>query len=166
MTTPLILGERTNLADQGRPRQPLTDEVRAFLTQQFKQEPAYTYIGLQLARLDTGLCSATLQYAPHLLHHRGAFQGGIVAMMADSVAGYAALTLEGDAAISRATDMATIEFKTSFFVPAVGASLRCDAEVTSAGRSIVFCTARSFIDDAGTQTLCAESTTTFKRLRA
>ncbi|TCW78804.1 hypothetical protein C5O80_31440 [Burkholderia sp. SRS-46] len=144
---------------------PVLRESRAlWLAQQFADEPAYRHIGLRVDKLARGLCIASADIVTELLHHRGAVQGGIVAMMADSTAGYAALTVLDEAAGEDRDDMATLEFKTSFLAPVMGDTIRCVAQIVSCSRTIAFCTAQVFSERKGRSKLCAQASLTFKRL--
>jgi len=144
---------------------PLGAARAAALLAQFRDEPAYATVGLQLADLARGRCLTRTPIAQGLLHPRGAVQGGIAAMILDSTAGYTALTeIEGD---QRDDDMATLEFKTSFLAPARGAATACLVETLRSGRRIVFSRAWLWVEsESGDRELCAEATLAFTRLRA
>ncbi|MGB6229031.1 MAG: PaaI family thioesterase [Litorimonas sp.] len=140
-------------------------EVPAFaadLSARFLQEPAYAFVGLVPTEMAHGRCVSEVAVRPNHLHHRGAVQGGLVAMIADATAGYAALTVLPEDA--QGDDMATIEFKTSFLRPAAAERLICTSDVVHAGRSTVFAEARVFCDAVEDDRLCAIATLTFKRL--
>lgn len=144
-------------------RRQLTPSRIARLSEQFIAEPAYQHVGMNLVGISYGHCTAEVPINCSLLHHRGAVQGGILAMIADATAGYAALAVVEDD--EPAADMATLEFKTSFFEPAVGRTLRCRADALRTSRHIVFCRALVWSHSAdGNELLCAEATLTFKRL--
>ncbi|CCH09193.1 MULTISPECIES: PaaI family thioesterase [Achromobacter] len=140
------------------------DRMR-LLARQFADEPAYRHVGLCLEDLARGRCQASARIVPALLHHRGAVQGGIVAMVADATAGYAALTLIDGGAGQEGDDMATLEFKTSFLLPAAGDTIRCVAQVVSHSKSIAFFDAQVYVVERGETRLCAQASLTFKRLR-
>lgn len=154
------------MTDLAFSRPALSDRRLRQLADQFDAEPAYRHVGLALDSLARGYCQASLDIAPALLHHRDAVQGGIVAMVADATAGYAALTILDETAGEDRDDMATLEFKTSFLLPAQGQALRCEARILHASRSIVFCDAQVHVLAMGESRLCAQATLTFKRLHA
>lgn len=133
------------------------------LTDQFSSEPAYRHIGMTLLQLSYGKCITQARIEPWPLHHRGAVQGGVIAMSADATAGYSALaTIQDDA---DSGDMATLEFKTSFYEPAMGQHMRCEAATMRASRHIIFCRAQVWSCSLGeSEVLCAEGTLTFKRM--
>lgn len=140
----------------------LSPATHARLARQFAAEPAYAFVGLKLIDLGPGLCRSVTPLRPEILHHRGALQGGLVAMIADATAGYAALaTLAPDVGED---DMATIEFKTAFYRPVVGAVALCRAEAAFCGRSTVFCRAQVYDEVEEQRCLAAEATLTFRRL--
>ncbi|AJC22890.1 hypothetical protein RO07_24945 [Pandoraea pulmonicola] len=152
------------MIDVTAPHPPLSDQRTLWLARQFSEEPAYRHIGLRVDELARGKCVASVPIVDALLHHRGAVQGGIVAMIADSTAGYAALTLLDESAGEDRDDMATLEFKTSFLAPVTGDTVRCVAEIVSCSRTIAFCTAQVFSETGGECRLCALASLTFKRL--
>lgn len=137
---------------------PLDAELRA----QFAAEQAYALIGLELLVLSHGECLTATPVRDALLNHASVVQGGIVAMIADATAGYAALTMTGEGG---GEDMTTIEFKTSFYRPALGLRLLCHADAMAAGASIVFCRSRVYSDVETAGSLIGEATLTFKRRR-
>lgn len=145
---------------------PLCKDRAQELARQFADEPAYRHVGLRVDELARGRCVASVDIMPALLHHRGAVQGGIVAMIADATAGYAALTVLDEQAGEDRDDMATLEFKTSFLLPTVGDTVRCVAQIITCSRTIAFCTAQVFAEHQGRSKLCAQASLTFKRLSA
>jgi uncharacterized protein (TIGR00369 family) len=143
--------------------QQLAPALATHLQRQFAAEPAYAFAGLQLVDLTPQRCTTRTRVRPCLLHHRGAVQGGIVALMADATAGYAALaaTSEHDR-----DDVATLEFKISYYRPALAGQLLCQADTVHCVGGVVFCQARVFADLAERSALLAEASLTFRRLRA
>ncbi|MEJ5219885.1 MULTISPECIES: PaaI family thioesterase [Rhodobacterales] len=134
------------------------------LSAQFAREPAYRYIGLKLRDLRRGFCATVTTVSNDLHHHRGAVQGGIIAMIADATAGYTALaSLDVEAMYD---DMATIEFKTSFFRPGAAKELICVSNLVHGGNRTLFCAAKIYLDEIGDNQLCADATLTFSRLRS
>jgi uncharacterized protein (TIGR00369 family) len=76
---------------------------------------------------------------------------GVLAALADTAAGLAALTLATDA-----DDVLTAEFKINLLRPAHGDTVVADADVLRAGRLLTVCTSRVTVDDD----LCAVATVT------
>lgn len=80
----------------------------------------------------------------------GFVHGGVVAMIADSAAGYAAMTtVSGDASVL------TVEYKTNFVAPADGEKLIARGQVVRPGRTLIVTKADVFAISEGKETLCA-----------
>jgi uncharacterized protein (TIGR00369 family) len=73
---------------------------------------------------------------------RGFAHGGLVATMADLVAGFAAVTLVPDD-----HGMVTVELKISYLHPGVGEKLKAIGWVLKPGRRLHFCEAEVWCDD-------------------
>ena len=81
--------------------------------------------------------------------------GGIVGALADSAAGYAALSL-----LAPGLEVVTVEYKISFLAPAFGEYLVGRGEVLRAGRTLQFCSADIFAVQDGVEKAVAQMTTT------
>ena len=92
----------------------------------------------------------------HLPHWSGVEQqhgfvhGGVVGMIADSAAGYAAMTM-----VPAAASVLTVEYKINLINPARGERLRAIGQVVRSGRTLTFCELQVFGVHAGAETLCA-----------
>ncbi|APX75616.1 hypothetical protein BUW96_12525 [Achromobacter insolitus] len=86
-------------------------------------------------------------------------------MVADATAGYAALSLLDERVGEESDSMTTLEFKTSFLIPAVGDTIRCVAHVVGNGQAVAFLSAQVYVVNQGISKVCALTTLTFKRLR-
>lgn len=92
-------------------------------------------------------------HVPHwdgIEQQHGFVHGGVVAMIADSAAGYAAMTtVPGDASVL------TVEYKTNFVAPADGEKLIARGQVVRPGRTLIVTKADVFAISEGKETLCA-----------
>lgn len=92
----------------------------------------------------------------HLPHWQGVEQqhgfvhGGVVGMIADSAAGYAAMTVVPDGA-----SVLTVEYKINLVAPADGEMLIARGEVLRPGRTLVLTKAEVFAVTDGQEKLCA-----------
>jgi uncharacterized protein (TIGR00369 family) len=92
----------------------------------------------------------------HLPHWEGIEQqhgfvhGGIVGAIADSAAGYAAMTL-----VPASASVLTVEFKMNLVAPADGQRLVARGQVVRAGRTLIVTKAEVFAVSDGNETLCA-----------
>ena len=92
----------------------------------------------------------------HLPHWTGVEQqhgfvhGGVVGMIADSAAGYAAMTL-----VSASASVLTVEYKMNLVAPADGEKLIARGKVVRPGRTLVVTQAEVFAVKDGKEKLCA-----------
>ena len=92
----------------------------------------------------------------HVPHWRGIEQqhgfvhGGVVGMIADSAAGYAAMTMVPDGA-----SVLTVEYKMNLLAPADGEKLIARGKVVRPGRTLIVTQAEVFAVRDGVETLCA-----------
>ncbi|MBL8472604.1 MAG: PaaI family thioesterase [Rhodocyclaceae bacterium] len=92
-------------------------------------------------------------HVPHwdgVEQQHGFVHGGVVGMIADSAAGYAAMTLVG------ATDsVLTVEYKMNLVAPADGDKLIARGEVVRPGRTLIVTKAEVFAVKGDRESLCA-----------
>ena len=92
----------------------------------------------------------------HLPHWQGVEQqhgfvhGGVVGMIADSAAGYAAMTM-----VPASASVLTVEFKMNLMAPADGEKLIARGAVVRSGRTLIVTQAEVFAVKEGKETLCA-----------
>jgi uncharacterized protein (TIGR00369 family) len=92
----------------------------------------------------------------HLPHWQGIEQqhgfvhGGVIGMIADSAAGYAAMTL-----VSASASVLTVEYKMNLVAPADGEMLVARGAVVRPGRTLIVTRAEVFAVRDGKETLCA-----------
>jgi uncharacterized protein (TIGR00369 family) len=88
--------------------------------------------------------------APHLLQQHGFVHAGAVATIADSAAGYAALSL-----MPKGAGVLTTEFKINLMAPAAGDLLVATGMVIRAGRSLTVALAEVHSETGGALKLVA-----------
>ena len=116
----------------------------------FKLQQAMTLIGAELAVVDPGYVEIHLAYKPEITQQHGFIHGGVVGMIADSAAGYAANTLTpADASVL------TVEYKLNLLAPADGERLVARGEVIRPGRTLLITRAEVFAVKHEQWTLCA-----------
>ena len=99
-------------------------------------------IGADLTQIAPGRVEAGLALAVQHQQQRGFAHGGLIATMADLVAGFAAVTLIPDA-----YGLVTADLLVSYLHPGVGQHLRAVGWVLKAGRRLHFCEAEVWCDD-------------------
>jgi len=130
-----------------QPKDPgYAERVRA----SFVLQHAMTLIGAELATIEPGYVEIHLQHRSDLTQQHGFIHGGIVGMIADSAAGYAANTLT-----PADTSVLTVEYKMNLVAPADGQRLVARGEVIKPGRTLIVTKAEVFAVRDEKWTLCA-----------
>ena len=80
----------------------------------------------------------------------GFVHGGVVGMIADSAAGYAAMTV-----VPASASVLTVEYKMNLVAPADGEKLIARGQVVRPGRTLIVTKAEVFAVKDGKETLCA-----------
>ncbi|WP_428247453.1 PaaI family thioesterase [Ferrovibrio sp.] len=101
----------------------------------FNRQPAMHLIGASMSRIAPGFCEVELLRRPEVTQQHGFVHGGMVGMIADSAAGYAAYSLfPADATVL------TVEYKLNLLAPADADRLLARSQVTKHGRTLTICT--------------------------
>jgi uncharacterized protein (TIGR00369 family) len=126
------------------------DDVTARVRASFARQRVMATIGAQLERVEAGRVTIRLPFREDLTQQHGFIHAGVIAAVADSACGYAALSLmPPDAAVL------SIEFKVNMLSPAKGDALLARAEVIRAGRTVMVCRADVHALEAGAEKLVA-----------
>jgi uncharacterized protein (TIGR00369 family) len=116
----------------------------------FNRQPAMHLIGATLTTVKPGLCEVEMPRKPEVTQQHGFVQGGIIGMIADSAAGYAAYSLfPADATVL------TVEYKMNLMAPADGDLMLARAQVTRHGRTLTIVGFDVFADKSGKLLHCA-----------
>ena len=109
-----------------------------------------TTVGARLVSVEPGQVVIEWPFSIDLTQQHGFLHAGVVAAVADSACGYAALSLmpEGVAVLS-------VEFKVNLLKPAAGERFRAIGRVVRAGRTLSVCAAEVQAHRAGKQTVIA-----------
>ncbi|MHB1373067.1 MAG: PaaI family thioesterase [Thauera sp.] len=132
---------------QFQPRDPdYAERVRA----SFRLQHAMGLIGAEMAVVEPGYVEIHLPHKPEITQQHGFIHGGVVGMIADSAAGYAANTLTpADASVL------TVEYKMNLVAPADGQRLVARGEVVRPGRTLIVTRADVYAIRDEQWTLCA-----------
>jgi uncharacterized protein (TIGR00369 family) len=107
----------------------------------FARQKAMSLIGASLFAVDKGASEIRLPYRPDLTQQKGFVHGGIIGMIADSAAGYAAYSLMPPSA-----SLVTVEYKMNILAPARGA-LVARGSVIRSGRTLTVARAEVYAED-------------------
>jgi uncharacterized protein (TIGR00369 family) len=112
------------------------------LRERTKINPYVNYLGIELLKIEDGLVEARMPLTDEQKQYSGVSHGGVLAALADTIAGYAAYTVTP---LDR--DVLTAEMKISFLCAAWGKELRAKGYVIKSGRKVQFCECEIYCDE-------------------
>ena len=116
----------------------------------FAKQHAMALIRASLPLVEPGRTEIHLPHWDGVEQQHGFVHGGVVGMIADSAAGYAAMTL-----VSASASVLTVEYKMNLVAPADGEKLIARGKVVRPGRTLVVTQAEVFAVKDNKETLCA-----------
>lgn len=121
----------------------------------FARQGLMETLGASLVHVSPGQVDIVLAPSPAISQQHGFVHAGAVASIADSAAGYAALTLMPPGA-----GVLTAEFKINLLAPAVGERIVAKGKVIKAGRTLTLAQTDVFAEREGQERLVAVLTAT------
>jgi uncharacterized protein (TIGR00369 family) len=100
--------------------------------------------------VDNGMTEIHVAHWDGIEQQHGFVHGGVVGMIADSSAGYAAMTV-----VPANASVLTVEYKMNLVAPADGEKLIARGQVVRPGRTLIVTKAEVFAVKDGKETLCA-----------
>jgi len=122
------------------------DRVRA----SFERQNAMQLIQATMPVIEPGATEIHLPHWQGVEQQHGFVHGGVVGMIADSSAGYAAMTV-----VPAGASVLTVEYKMNLMAPADGDKLIARGRVVRPGRTLIVTQAEVFALRDGRETLCA-----------
>lgn len=116
----------------------------------FAKQHAMELIHATLPVVEPGLTEIHLPHWTGVEQQHGFVHGGVVGMIADSAAGYAAMTL-----VSASASVLTVEYKMNLMAPADGDKLVARGTVVRSGRTLIVTQAEVFAVKDGKERQCA-----------
>jgi len=116
----------------------------------FNRQNAMTLIHATLPVVEPGRTEIHLPHWDGVEQQHGFVHGGVVGMIADSAAGYAAMTL-----VAASASVLTVEYKMNLVAPADGEQLIARGKVVRPGKTLIITQAEVFAVKDGRETLCA-----------
>ena len=129
----------------------LEDRVRA----SFAKQGLMITLGATLGRISPGAVEIVIRPTPAVSQQHGFVHGGAVSAIADSAAGYAALSL-----MPESRGVLTAEFKINLLAPAAGDHIVARGRVVKTGRTLTLAQAEVFAVTDGKEKLIAFLTAT------
>lgn len=127
-----------------------SDDTRARIRDSFAKQSAMALIHAEIPVIEEGRAEIEIPHWDGVLQQHGYVHGGVVGMIADSAAGYAAMTV-----VSEGTSVLTVEYKINMVAPANGDKIVAKGSVLRAGRTLLLTKADVYAVKDGTETLCA-----------
>lgn len=124
----------------------IEERVRA----SFARQSAMRLIRASLELVDAGRTDIHVPHWDGVEQQHGFVHGGVVGMIADSAAGYAAMTVAPSGA-----SVLTVEYKMNLVAPADGERLVARGAVVRGGRTLIVTKAEVFAIKDGKESLCA-----------
>lgn len=141
----------TDPTQQARLRADPDERVRA----SFDKQGLMRTLGATLESVTPGAVAIALAPGPAVSQQHGFVHAGAVSAIADSAAGYAALTL-----MPQGAGVLTAEFKINLLAPAAGDRIVARGRVVKAGRTLTLAQAEVFAETEGREKLVALLTAT------
>ena len=107
-------------------------------------------LGATIGPISHGSVEIALRPSSATSQQHGFVHGGIVSAVADTAAGYSALSI-----MPPGTGVLTVEFKINFVSPAIGDRIIARTRVLKPGRTLVLTQAEVFAETAGKEKLIA-----------
>lgn len=120
----------------------MNPEIEQRLRERSKINPYVNYLGIELLKLEEGYVEARMPLTDEQKQYSGVSHGGVLAALADTIAGYAAYTLTP---IEK--DVLTAEMKISYLRAAWGKALYAKGYSVKSGRKLHFCECEIYCDE-------------------
>jgi len=121
----------------------------------FAKQGLMNTLGATLSNVSPVAVEIALRPDPSISQQHGFVHAGAVSAIADTAAGYAALTL-----MSAGTGVLTTEFKINLLAPAIGDVISARGRVVKAGRTLTLAQTEVFAESGGQSKLIALLTAT------
>lgn len=116
----------------------------------FARQNAMHLIKATLPVVEHGITEIHVPHWDGVEQQHGFVHGGVVGMIADSAAGYAAMTM-----VPASASVLTVEYKMNLLAPADGEKLIACGRVVKSGRTLIITNAEVFAVKDGKHQLCA-----------
>jgi uncharacterized protein (TIGR00369 family) len=120
---------------------PVDPAYEARVRASFGRQKAMAFIGASLVTVAPGRVEIDLPFRDELTQQKGYVHGGVIGMIADSAAGYAAYSL-----MPASASLVTVEYKMNILAPGRG-TLVARGEVLKPGRTLTVARAEVYSED-------------------
>ncbi|MEW6452188.1 MAG: PaaI family thioesterase [Pseudomonadota bacterium] len=137
-----------------------SEEQQHRVRSSFAKQGLMATLGATLGTISPGAVEIALRPTPAISQQHGFVHAGAVSAIADSAAGYAALSL-----MPADTGVLTTEFKINLLAPAAGDRIVARGRVVKAGRTLTLAQAEVFVSTGGQEKLIALLTATMMAVK-
>lgn len=130
--------------------QPPNPDFAESVVSSFGKQNAMHLIKASMPVVEHGMTEIHVPHWHGIEQQHGFVHGGVVGMIADSSAGYAAMTM-----VPASASVLTVEYKMNLVAPADGEKLIARGQVVRPGRTLIVTKAEVFAVKDGKETLCA-----------
>ncbi len=123
-------------------------EFEQDIREKLQRQEFMKLMGFSVTKITVGCIEGELTLDQRHKQHKGFAHGGVIATLADIVAGFAAVSL-----VPKNYHVVTAEIKVSYFNPGVGERLLAKGWVLKQGRKLNFCEAEVYALSAGREPL-------------
>ena len=127
-----------------------SDDTRTRIRDSFAKQSAMALIHAEIPVIEEGRAEIEIPHWDGVPQQHGYVHGGVVGMIADSAAGYAAMSV-----VPEGTSVLTVQYKINMVAPANGDKIVAKGSVLRAGRTLLLTKADVYAVKDGTETLCA-----------
>jgi len=128
----------------------LSSERKVEIQASFAKQGLMDTFRASLDKVEAGEMEISMPYLDSISQQHGFFHGGVIAALADSACGYAAISMIGDGQAAL-----TAEYKINLLAPADGDRLIAVGTVLKLGRTLIVCQGEVFVEKEGKRKLCA-----------
>jgi len=140
---------------------PDSADYRERVRSSFAKQGLMSTLGATLGPIGPGLVEIAIRPGPAMSQQHGFVHAGALSAIADSAAGYAALSL-----MPSGTAVLSTEFKINLLAPAVGDRIVARGRVVKAGRTLTVAQSEVFAESGGQEKLVALLTATLTAVEA
>lgn len=124
--------------------------ISPHVKESFRRQGIMRLLSARISKYDLGHVEISAPNHPRLSQQDGYVHAGVMATLADSAGGYAALSL-----LPRGSRVLAVEFKLNFTRPAIGDIVRATGKVRKLGRTIAVCELEVELQREGRWLSCA-----------
>ena len=136
-------------------RNPESADYEERIRSSFAKQGLMSTLGATFGNISPGFVEVAISPTPAISQQHGFIHAGALSAVADTAAGYAALSL-----MPRGKGVLTTEFKINLVAPAVGHRIVARGRVVKAGRTLTLAQTEVFAESGGQEKLVALLTAT------